>query len=530
VLMPHRRPGAGRTGHGVRVLVLAAALLVVAVAAPAASAWQGNLIVRKVNVGGPASDTFAFTLTKDPNQYVDVWNPAAQTFTLTGAPGPGGPFTEGSTQKTFANLWAGYDVPEFQNWVTYTITEAAKHGYTTSAACTIDGAGLWTTGNSTTATYGPWTWTQSTTPGGDTAVSTSVRWLNNITYTTTCTFTNTYRGTITLVKHFTGPFSSTDRATLAIDDTVKPGVGDGGSIGPIEVPGNTQHAISESGVDQSLYETTFDDCGLSGANAPTGSGLTRTLTVPAGQDVVCNVTNRRRSGQITLRKSLTPAGAGQFNLTLDGTPVAVAGSNGNTAFGNGDQSAPSVVASGSHVIAERTATAGQSLSDYTASVACVNRAAGGAAVPVQSDGTVAMGDGADLLCTFTNAKKAGGGVSPGGGAGGGGSSTSQGGSTPGRSAHVVGPSSCLSRARVTVGVRGHGIKSVSFRLAGKHVKTVSTRDKNGVYALVVRTGSLPHGATLVVASVTFRSGGGHRTLRLRLSRCATRSVTPKFTG
>jgi len=59
---------------------------------------------------------------------------------------------------------------------------------------------------------------------------------------------------------------------------------------------------------------------------------------------------------------------------------------------------------------------------------------------------------------------------------------------------------------------------------------VRTRDANGVYALVVRTRTLPRGATIVVARVTFRGAARPRTLRLRLSRCATRSVRPTFTG
>ncbi|HEY5143512.1 MAG TPA: hypothetical protein VII98_08430 [Solirubrobacteraceae bacterium] len=509
------------------------ALVALGVAAPSAMGWNGNLVVRKVNVGGPAADSFAFSLTKNPNAYIDVWDPAAKSFALTGAPGAAGPFTEGTTQKSFIGLWAGHEVG-FDGWVDYTVTEAAHAGYSTTASCSIDGAGLWTTANPTTSAYGQWTFATATTPAGATAVTTTVRFKDPVAYTTTCTFTNVYRGHLTLVKHFSGPFSAADRATLAIDDQTKAGVADGGSIGPVEVPGDTSHTISESGVDQGLYATSFDDCGLSGAGAPAGSGLTRTLTVPAGRDVVCNVTNRRRSGTLTLAKVVNPAGAGKFNLTLDGANTTVAGSAGDATFGNGDASVPAVVATGDHVIAERAATPGQTLAEYTSSVACVNRAGQGAPVPVATGGTITVHDGDDVLCTFTNAKIPASGVAPVPPTGGGSSSTSGGGTTPTtppvRSSRIVGPSACLSRAHATVGVRGHGIASVAFSVGGRHLRTVRTRDANGVYALVVRTRTLPRGATIVVARVTFRGAARPRTLRLRLSRCATRSVRPTFTG
>jgi len=422
--------------RGFRAVVVVSVLVALGVAAPGALGWQGKLVVRKVNIGGPAADSFSFSLTKNPNAYVDVWDPAAQEFTLTGAPSAGGPFTEGATQKTFDGLWAGQDVG-FNHWVDYTVTEAAKPGYTTSAACSIDDGGLWTTVNQATSQYGQWSATTTTTSTGATAATTSVRWWNDQPYTTTCTFTNVY--------------------------------------------------------------------------------------------------HRTPSATITLAKVVQPAGAGEFNLTLDGANTTVAGSAGDVTFGNGDQSGANVVAPGDHVVAERAATPGQALTDYTASLACVNRAAQGAAVPVGAGGTIAVHDGDDVLCTFTNVKLPGSGVGPVPPSSGGSSSTSGGGTTgggttPGRSSHIVGPSACLSRAEVTVGVRGHGITSVAFSINGRHLRTVTTRNGNGIYALVVRTRTLPRGATIVVARVTFRGSARTRTLRLRLSRCAARSVRPTFTG
>ncbi len=511
----------GRSGLRARGAVLIAALLALAVAAPDAMAWHGTLIVRKVNIGGPPADTFSFSLTKSPNAYLDVWNPAARTFELTGAPSAAGPFTEGATQTTFAGLWAGYEAG-FNNWVTYKVTEAAQPGYTTTAGCSIEAGGL--------ATTPAWTAVTTTTPGGDTSVATSVRFVPPSTaYTTTCTFTNVRKSDITLVKHFTGPSDPTDLATLGIDDQVKAGVGDGGSIGPVDVPGDSQHTISESGIDQSAYETTFDDCGLSGAGAPSGTGLTRTLTVPTGRHVVCNVTNRRLSGKLTLAKALRPAGAGEFNLMLDGANVTVAGSADDVTFGNGDQSDPLVVPTGNHVVAESVATAGQALTDYTTSLTCVNRAAQDASVPVEAGRVVAVHDGDDVLCTFSNVKLPGSGVEPVPPTSG---STSTGGgeTTPVGSSRIVGPSGCVARAHATVGVRGHGIASVAFSIRGRRVRTVTRRDANGAFSLVVSTRTLPRGPTIVVARVTFRGGARPQTLQLQLSRCGARSVRPLFTG
>jgi len=418
--------------RGVRAVVAVTAIVAFGVVAPNAMAWNGDLVVRKVNIGGPASDSFSFSLTKSPNAYVDVWNPAARTFSLTGAPGAGGPFTEGATQQTFPALWAGQG-SGLDGWVDYTVTEAPRPGYTTTVSCSINDDGLWTTDNWNTATYGAWGAPTSTTPDGGTAVTTTVRWWDNVPFTTTCTFTNTYH--------------------------------------PPPPPAT-----------------------------------------------------------ITLAKVLQPAGAGEFNLTLDGTNATVAGSAGDVTFGNGDRSAATVVTPGDHVVAERAATPGQSLSDYTSVLACINRAAQDAAVPVAAGGTVAVHAGDDVLCTFTNAKIPASGVAPVPPVGGGSSSTSGGGTTPVRSSRIVGPSACLARAHATVGVRGHGIASVAFSLNGRHLRTVRTRDSNGVYALVVRTRTLPRGATIVVARVTFSGSSRQRTLRLRLSRCAARSVRPTFTG
>ncbi len=293
----------------------------------------------------------------------------------------------------------------------------------------------------------------------------------------------------------------------------------------------------------------IDDGGMQQRTATSGGGRSTTTRTPEGDTAVttsvrwwsdmpytttCTFTNvyhRPPTGTVTLAKVLQPAGAGQFNLTLDGANTTVAGSAGDVTFGDGDQSDATVVPAGDHVVGERAATPGQALSDYTASLACVNRAAQSAAVPVQAGGTIAVHDGDDVLCTFTNTKLPGIGRRarpaehrrrrPARAAAGRPRATrrTSSGRRPAWRARVR-PSGCA----VT------GSRASRSRSNGRHLRTVRTRDANGVYALVVRTRTLPRGATIVVARVTFRGSTRQRTLRLRLSRCGARSVRPTFTG
>jgi hypothetical protein len=81
-------------------------------------------------------------------------------------------------------------------------------------------------------------------------------------------------------------------------------------------------------------------------------------------------------------------------------------------------------------------------------------------------------------------------------------------------------------------VTGRQIRRVTFFVGGKRVKTVTKADSRGRWTLSVRTGSLRRGANAVVARVQFTTASQTRTrdLRITITRCAARQVSPQFTG
>lgn len=303
-----------------RAAAIAAAITMGLLAlAPSAMAWNGNLVVRKVNVGGPAADTFSFALTKSPNQYVDVWSPATKTFSLTGAASAAGPFSEGSTQRTYSGLWAGYDAG-FSDWVTYSVRESAKPGYRTTASCGIAPDWNAALGDSVPSGYGPWTFTTRAV-GSDLAVDTSVRFYADQPYTTTCTFVNTYRARIRLIKDFDDSVSTTPPAVAmtlngaaVTTDTGATTFGDGAASPWIEVPGGSDAAVAEQGTAGTAladYTSTLQCRKGDGAwdiQLGTTSG---TLTaLQAGQDYECRFTNTRRPAATTGGTPTPPPSSG----------------------------------------------------------------------------------------------------------------------------------------------------------------------------------------------------------------------------
>jgi len=199
----------------------AALLLAALVAAPSALAWNGNLEVRKVNIGGPAADTFTFKVESgaygQPNltlvpatDYTGApWADKAKPdnpFALVGAPSADGAFVRTGAAPNDA-LFTGLDsggqtaaaAPAVRDWRRFRVTETSKPAnYTTTAACTIANAasgGAWA---GLDQAWGAWTATPTTAGGGE-GVETTVRFLPDTVatadrgpWTVICTFTNTY--------------------------------------------------------------------------------------------------------------------------------------------------------------------------------------------------------------------------------------------------------------------------------------------------------------------------------------------------
>ncbi len=282
----HRSGAAARAR---RAATAGAALLLAALAlAPSALAWNGNLEVRKVNIGGPSTDTFGFKVESgaygQPNftlvpatDYTGApWMVKAKPdnpFTLVGAPSADGPF-ERTGASPNAALFTGLDSggqsaaapPAIRDWRRFRITETSKPAnYTTSAACTIanttSGAG-WT---GLDQTWGAWTATPST-AGGD-GVETTVRFLPDTVamadrgpWTVTCTFTNTYHAPTPPVTPETpttppaggtspaGPTTGTTPATTPATPATPVSPSSTARVGPARAVGTTGCVTGRSAV------------------------------------------------------------------------------------------------------------------------------------------------------------------------------------------------------------------------------------------------------------------------------------------
>ncbi len=531
-----------RSHAGRRMAVLLACLIPgMLLAAPAAMAWNGDLIVRKVNIGGPASDTFNFELTKSPNAYTAIWNPAVKTFGLQGAASQQGPFQEGTNQESYTGLWAGYDFG-YENWVTYTVKEIAKPGYKTTVSCTIDGD--WNAlGEPIVSQYGAWTYTPGV-DNGDTTVATSIRWWDNVPYTTTCTFTNTYRARIKVTKKFDDAFATDPRVDMVVNDkdvdAVSPQAsetfGNDYDSDWIEVAPGSSVDLAETQVEgttlsnyTSKLECREGQAGEYGDWFVVSQTTSGTLEgVAPGKDYVCRFMNTRKGGKVTIKK---------IAVDSAGTPIS-----GNFSF-TGDLGAFDVPANGAGVSSDVAANQSYNVTEtipagYTLTkVECVDTANGeGEGSSVNgATATANVQPGETVVCTFTNTQNPGtppgsesvgssGAVAPVGASGG---VTARRGT-----ARISGTVGCATAQYASASVAGNQIRRVTFYVNGKKVKTLTKKNAGSTYRLRYRVKSLKVGAYKVRARVEFVTASGTKAkdLKLQFSRCAPRVVKPTFTG
>jgi hypothetical protein len=197
--------------------------------------------------------------------------------------------------------------------------------------------------------------------------------------TVTCTFTNTKRGSITVVKNTVGgngTFNFTSNFGVSQLTTV------GGTASQTAnnlVPGT--YSVSETV--PAGWDLTSATC--SDGSNPSSIGLS------AGESVTCTFTNTKRP-TLTVNKVVVPAqDSGLFNLRIDGN---TAGTGANV--GNGGTTGVVEVSIGAHTVSE-TAGTGTSLSDYTAVI-------GG---NCGTDGSVTLAAGENKVCTITNTRNTG---------------------------------------------------------------------------------------------------------------------------
>ena len=535
-------PRAPRRGRN-RSVVATVGLLLLAmlVIAPSAFAWNGKLVVRKVNIGGPADDSFAFQLTKSPNAYFNVWDPAVKAFWLQGAASAQGPFTEGVTQESYSGLWAGYDQP-YNDWVVYSVKETAKPGYTTTVDCKIDGDWNAQLGTTIPAKYGTWTFTPGT-DGADTTVATTLRWWDQTPYTTTCTFTNTYRARVKIEKQFDDAYATNPRVDMTVNaadvDAVAPAAsetfGDDASSDWVPVTPGSDVALAETpvaGTNLADYTSKLEcregkgeDFGDWYAVSQSASG---TLTgVKPGMDYVCRFTNVRKEGKVTIKKIAVDANgapiSGTYSFTGDLGPQDVSA--------NGAGVTLNVAANKTYAITE-SVPAGYTLT----SVVCQDTVNGEGQASSANGATASANvqPGENVICTFTNKQNA---TPPGSQSVGAGGAVSPVGASGGAlkrkgSAKLRGTVGCASSAYAKARVTGKQIRRVTYYVNGKKVKTLTKPNAGTAYELRYRTSSLKVGSYRVRAKVQFTSASGTpaKTLSLQFSRCKVRAVSPQFTG
>ena len=129
------------------------------------------------------------------------------------------------------------------------------------------------------------------------------------------------------------------------------------------------------------------------------------VDVTSTSDIVCTITNTRKTGKLEVRKTLSPANdPGKFNLQIDGT---TAGTGGNV--GDGGTTGERNVNTGTRTVGE-TAGTSTDLDNYTSSIVCKADNGNGATVAQsQTAGplNVDVTSTSDIVCTITNTRKTG---------------------------------------------------------------------------------------------------------------------------
>jgi hypothetical protein len=256
------------------------------------------------------------------------------------------------------------------------------------------------------------------------------------------------------------------------------------------------------------------------------------------EQVKCWFTNTKNTppppptGTIKVTKKLVPAtDSGKFNLLIDGVAKA-------TNVGDGGTTGTQTVNTGAHTVGESAGT-GTSLSNYDATLSCVDKAHGGS----DNDGTVQVDAGDAWECVITNTRKSTPtpptepptNTPP----------TTPPSSTPPAqikvsparvvpgSAKMKGPRVCTRSNAVAATVTGKRIVKVTFYVDGHKVKTLTKPNaKGGAWKLPINIRKVGYGAHRLIAKVQFAKSSGTkaRTLRLSFSRCASAAAQPKFTG
>jgi uncharacterized repeat protein (TIGR01451 family) len=221
----------------------------------------------------------------------------------------------------------------------------------------------------------------------------------------TCTFTNTKNGSITIIKdavpndleNFAFAGNITGCASFTLDD-------DAGVTGA-DNTNLDQKVCSVAPGTYNVDETVPAGWAKTSATCSDNSPITA-IVVSAGESITCTFQNTK-DGTLKLVKKLSPTGdPGKFDLTIAGTTYQGAG---NAGFGNDGTTGFVAVTLGSVTFSEGAHT-GTNAADYTTALECRN--ASNQVVASNPNGTntagsVNVGAGDQITCTFTNTRTQG---------------------------------------------------------------------------------------------------------------------------
>jgi hypothetical protein len=239
--------------------------------------------------------------------------------------------------------------------------------------------------------------------GGSGSVSTATATFNlpaggNI----TCTFTNTQRGQIHIVKQ-TIPSGSSQQfgyTTTSNASTLTPStfnLADGGQQDYINLLPGTYTATEDS---TSGWDLTGLSCVGTGGSGSV-STATATFNLPAGGNITCTFTNTQR-GQIHIVKQTIPSGSSQsfsFTTTTNATTLAPAAFSLTGQMGFNEQDYTNLVP-GTY-----TASEGSTVGWDLTGLSCVGT--GGSGSVSTATATFNLPAGGNITCTFTNTQEHG---------------------------------------------------------------------------------------------------------------------------
>jgi uncharacterized repeat protein (TIGR01451 family) len=219
-----------------------------------------------------------------------------------------------------------------------------------------------------------------------------------------CTFTNVRKtGYLEIIKDLE-PADNPGKFHLQIDGITMKGNASDGDTTEEQMVDTGQRTVGEvAGLGTTLadYNSSIECRDQDGAGSVVGSTNgpgPLVVAVYENDDIVCTITNVRKTGKLEVFKDLEPdSDPGRFNLQIDGVTERVDAGDMNS---TGQQT----VNTGEHLVGE-TAGTDTDLSNYESSIECRDNGGGGIVVASSNNAgplTVTVDEHENIVCTIRN--------------------------------------------------------------------------------------------------------------------------------